>query len=67
MRAENLENDITLTLRKRFGYRKVRGGYNAYVKPSFIPNYTPGSMESVVFILASIAIAGLLLVVIIVV
>lgn len=52
IKAENIENDITLEYRKKYGITKVRGGYNAFVAPSLIPNYTPGSKQSVIFILA---------------
>ena len=54
--AENIENEVTLHYRKMYGSR-VRGGYNAYLKSSIIPNFTPGSLQSLAFILASLLIA----------
>jgi predicted GIY-YIG superfamily endonuclease len=59
--AEEIENQITLNNRKRFGYKRVRGGYNAQLKSSLIPNYAPGSKESIVFILTSLAVAIILI------
>ena len=50
IQAENIENDVTLEYRKRFGRHVVRGGYNAYVQGSFIPNFTPGSMQMYMFL-----------------
>jgi len=56
VKAENIENDVTLEYRKQYG-RKVRGGYNAYLKNSLVPNYTPGSIKSLLLILAAIVVA----------
>lgn len=56
-KAEEIENQITLENRKRYGYRRVRGGYDTQRKTSIIPTYTPGSKESVIFILGSLVIA----------
>lgn len=67
LEAEAIENEMTLRLRKQYGYKRVRGGYNANVKPSIVPAYTPGSTASTLFILASLAIAVLLLVAIVLV
>jgi predicted GIY-YIG superfamily endonuclease len=61
-RAENIENDVTLEYRKRFGWTRVRGGYNVSVASSIIPTYTPGSPQPVVFILSSLMLAIFLLI-----
>ena len=60
-RAENSENDLTLKYRRRYGYKRVRGGHNAFVKPSLIPNFTPGSTASLVYIFGSLIVAAALL------
>jgi predicted GIY-YIG superfamily endonuclease len=57
LQAENIENDYTIEYRKQYGYRKVRGGYNALVHGSFVPNYTPGSRQSLVFLTLALSIA----------
>ena len=54
--AENIENEVTLHYKKKYG-RNVSGGYNAFVRQSLIPNFTPGSTQSLVFILASLLLA----------
>lgn len=60
LKAENIENDVTLEYRKKYGGAIVRGGYNANVQYSLIPNFTPGSMQMAMFILACLAIALIL-------
>jgi predicted GIY-YIG superfamily endonuclease len=54
--AEIIENDFTIDFRKRYGW-KVRGGYNLLLKPSLIPNYTPGSTASLLLILFALVVA----------
>lgn len=39
-KAEEIENQITLENRKRYGYKRVRGGYDTQHKASIIPTYT---------------------------
>jgi predicted GIY-YIG superfamily endonuclease len=60
-KAEDIENQVFLQYRKQYGYHNVRGGYNAFLKPSLTPNYTPGSKESIIFILTCL-IAAIVLV-----
>lgn len=50
LKAENIENDMFLEYRKKFGRNKVRGGYNIFSTSSIIPTYTPGSWQSIIFI-----------------
>lgn len=59
-KAENIENDFTLAYRKKFGRSKVRGGYNIYSSSSLFPTYTPGSKQSIIFILACILLSIIL-------
>ncbi len=63
--AENIENDVTLQYRKQYGSAKVRGGYNAWVARSIIPIYTPGSVQSVLFVLACFLLALVLLLIVV--
>lgn len=63
IKAENIENEVTLHYKKKYG-RKVRGGYNAFVRPSIIPNYTPGSTQSLFLILMSLLLALVVLAII---
>ncbi len=63
-RAGEIENNVTLEYRKQYGARKVRGGYDIYKPTSIIPTYTPGSTQSIAFILACLAIALALIAVI---
>lgn len=50
LRAENIENDVTLQYRKKFGRSKVRGGYNIFSTSSVVPTYTPGSRQSIILV-----------------
>ncbi len=54
--AESIENEVTLHYRRLHG-RKVRGGYNSSLKSSIIPNYTPGSTQSLFLILIGLLLA----------
>lgn len=51
IRAGKIENDTTLEYRKKFGAHNVKGGYDIYESISIIPTFTPGSAQSIVFIL----------------
>jgi predicted GIY-YIG superfamily endonuclease len=62
LKAQHIENDVMLQYRKRFGAQKVRGGYEVSKKTSLIPTYTPGSIQSFVFIAACLTFALLLLI-----
>jgi len=64
-RADEIGNEATLEYGRRFGALKVKGGYNIYKGASIIPTYTPGSMQSIIFMLACLLIALILFVVII--
>jgi predicted GIY-YIG superfamily endonuclease len=64
LEAQNIENDTMLDYRKRFGAHKVRGGYDIYQKTSIIPTYTPGSLQSIIFIFCCLAMVLLLLIII---
>lgn len=55
--AEQIENDVTLAYRKKYGARKVRGGYDTFKKTSLIPTYTPGSIQSIIFIIGCLLVA----------
>ena len=62
LEANNIENEMTLEYRKKFGARKVRGGYEIYKNTSVIPTYTPGSIQSFIFIGVCVLLAMVLLV-----
>jgi predicted GIY-YIG superfamily endonuclease len=62
LKAQSIENDMMLDYRKRFGARKVRGGYDISQKTPIIPTYTPGSWQAMVFIFSSLILALLLLI-----
>lgn len=62
--AEKHENDITLAYRKKFGRKRVRGGYNSQMLTSLVPTFSPGSKESVRFVIGSITVAVALLTII---
>lgn len=64
LEAERIENDTMLQYRKRFGARKVRGGYDVSKNTPIIPTYTPGSTQSLIFILAGLLLATILLIII---
>jgi len=64
--AQNIENDIMLQYRKRFGARNVRGGYEISKKTSIIPTYTPGSVQALIYITCCLLLAVSILVIIIV-
>lgn len=57
LRANNIENDVTLEYRKKFGARKVKGGYDIFKGVSFLPTYTPGSQQMIIFILVGMLVA----------
>lgn len=57
IRAGEIENDTTLEYRKKFGARNVKGGYDIFKGTSIIPTYTPGSTQSIAFILACLLVA----------
>lgn len=59
--AGQIENNITLAYRKKYGARKVRGGYDTMKRTPLIPTYTPGSSQAYVFIIASLALSLVLL------
>lgn len=61
LQAENIENNIALQYRRKFGARKVRGGYDIYTQTSIIPTYTPGSLESFLFIIGCLLLAVIIL------
>jgi predicted GIY-YIG superfamily endonuclease len=65
LEAGRIENNTTLQYRKKFGYHKVRGGHDIfaykYRGARFVPTYTPGSTQSLVFILCCLLLAALLL------
>lgn len=63
--ASRIENDTTLECRKVFGALKVKGGHDIFEGTSLIPSYTPGSLQSFIFIIATLLLAGVLLVTII--
>lgn len=65
LEAERIENDTMLQYRKRFGARKVRGGYDIYKNTPIIPTYTPGSTQSLIFIACCLLLAVLLLIIIV--
>lgn len=62
--ASLIENDIMLQYRKKFGARKVRGGYDISKSTPIIPTYTPGSRQSFIFIAMCLLLAIVLLVII---
>lgn len=64
LEAERIENDTMLQYRKRFGARKVRGGYDISKKTPIIPTYTPGSTQSFIFISTSLLLAVIFLIII---
>jgi predicted GIY-YIG superfamily endonuclease len=61
--AEQIENNVTLQYRKNYGSRKVTGGYNLYGGFNIIPTFTPGSIQSYIFVLSGILIALVLMLV----
>jgi predicted GIY-YIG superfamily endonuclease len=63
--AGDIENDVTLECRKKYGGRKVKGGYDIYKGRSIVPTYTPGSKQSIILILACLLAAIVMLVAII--
>jgi predicted GIY-YIG superfamily endonuclease len=63
-RAGCIENDFMLQYRKKFGARKVRGGFDISKSTPLIPTYTPGSSQSMVFIAVCLLIGLALLTVI---
>ncbi|MDB5185265.1 MAG: hypothetical protein JWN38_1073 [Candidatus Saccharibacteria bacterium] len=62
--AENIENDMTIEYRKRYGRGRVRGGYNISLVSSLVPNYTPGSLQAVLLIAGCLLLAVVLFAVI---
>ena len=56
-KAEQIENNVTLQYRKKFGSRKVRGGYNLFSTSNIVPTYTPGSVQSYIFVLTCLLIS----------
>jgi predicted GIY-YIG superfamily endonuclease len=65
LEAQNIENDVTLEYRKRYGWTKVKGGYDIRLKNSIVPLYTPGSKQANVFIISCFAIGVALLILLI--
>lgn len=65
LEAERIENNTMLQYRKKFGARKVRGGYDIHKTTPIIPTYTPGSTQSFIFIIGCLLLAILLLIFII--
>lgn len=62
LQAGRIENDTMLEYRKKFGARKVRGGYDIHQATSIIPTYTPGSVQSFIFIIGCLLLAVLLVI-----
>jgi predicted GIY-YIG superfamily endonuclease len=65
LEAQNIENDMTIEYRKRYGWSKVKGGYDIRLKNSIVPTYTPGSKQANIFILSCLMVGLVLLAVLI--
>ncbi|HET8991659.1 MAG TPA: GIY-YIG nuclease family protein [Candidatus Saccharimonadales bacterium] len=57
MEAQNIENDMTLEYRKKYGWGKVKGGYDISFNSSIFPTFTPGSQQATIFILSCLFLA----------
>ena len=65
LEAQNIENDMMIDYRKRYGWNKVKGGYDIKLKSSLVPTYTPGSKQANLFILSCLFIALAILLILI--
>lgn len=57
LKAGYIENDMMLQYRKKYGARRVRGGYDIYKETALVPTYTPGSKQSILFIVGALILA----------